>query len=100
MECQHLETHVERENPDSYHYAARVCDKCNARLGYLPRPSNLNKRKHNGEQLKKLSCHVGLTDFERGMCYAMFLAVGGDGKLKLHPAQERELSKLSAKYLT
>jgi hypothetical protein len=47
--------------------------------------------------LKQLSEHQGLSQFDKGFCYALFLEITGDSKLKLSPKQQAEFDKIYAK---
>jgi hypothetical protein len=99
MDCPHLNTHVVREPDASYHHARRVCDECGASLGYLARPSNLNRRADNAKKLKHLSQNPNLSQWEQGFLRALFLSVTGDSKLKLTPRQQASFEAICSKYL-
>jgi hypothetical protein len=97
MGCQHLNTHIEREPESSYHWAARVYDKCQAQLGYVSRGSNLNRRAADGSRIQRLLTYQGLSNHDRGYLGALWHVTTRDLKTKLSPKQRETLERLCVK---
>jgi hypothetical protein len=96
--CQHLSSVAAPEPPGSYHYGRRVCRDCGTPLGFVSSPTNANLRVRNAKKLKALAAVNGLSESDKGFCFALALGLSPDQTLKLSPKQVQELDRLHVKH--
>jgi hypothetical protein len=92
--CIHARTEKVSEPQDSMHHSAIVCLDCRKIIRYLPRISNLNKRRENAQKVERLLAIPTLSAINKGFLMALSLATGPDNRLKLSPKQQQALDQL------
>ena len=92
--CSHSATFTEFLPAGRFHYAEEVCATCRRHVKWIPRPENIERRRHFALQLEQLAKRPDLNQWERS-----FLANISRLNGKLSPRQTLKFQELCRKYL-